>query len=45
MIHRDLGQHALEAGTVISTRAALALILVDDEDTLGRPAQGLGEVG
>jgi hypothetical protein len=41
----DLGQQPLEAGAGDRRLTALALILVDDQDPLGRPAQADGVVG
>ena len=45
MVHGDLGQQALEAEPDVSRAAALPEVLVDDEDTLGGPAQGAGVIG
>ena len=45
MVHADLGQQALEAEPGVGGAAALPEVLVDDEDALGRPAQGAGVIG
>lgn len=39
MVQRDLGQGALEAEAALGRGAAEALVLIDDDDALGRPAQ------
>ena len=44
MIQGDFRQKTLEAGTVIGTRAALTLIVIDEQHAFARPAQGLRQV-
>jgi hypothetical protein len=39
MVEADLGEQALEAEPSFGRGAALALVLVDDEDALGKPAE------
>jgi hypothetical protein len=44
MVHRDFGEEPLEPGPFLGRRAALPLILVNDQHTDRRPAQGNGIV-
>jgi hypothetical protein len=39
MVETDLGQQLLKAQSPLGRGPALALILVDDEDAVGRPAE------
>ena len=45
MIEADLGKEALKAESPLGCGPALALIVVDDEDAVGRPAEFGGPVG
>ena len=44
MVHGNFGQEALESDAVLGGLAALALVLVDDQDSLPGPSQGRGVV-
>ena len=45
MVEGDLGQEPLEAGPALDRLAALAQVVVDGGDAIGRPAEGDGAVG
>jgi len=44
MVHRDLGEQALEAMSPIGFLGAAALVVVDDEDPIPGPPEGQGVV-
>ena len=44
MVHGDLGEEALESEPSLGGPAALALVLVDDQDPVPGPSQGHGVV-
>ncbi len=45
MVEADFGEQALEAGPALGRGPALALVLVDDENAVGRPTEFDGPVG
>ncbi len=45
MVHADLRQQALEAEPDVGRAAALPEVLIEDEDSLGGPAQGTRMIG
>ena len=45
VVEGDLGQQPLETGPALDRLAALAQVVVDGGDAIGRPAEGDGAVG
>ena len=45
VIHRHIGQEALEAGSPLGRLGAVAEVLIDDDDAVARPSPGDGVAG